>query len=267
MQLCIVYERKNDDEIILYKLAKKYFKKVLLVSLADLCVINNNLYYRNISFRGFDALLFRIQHLSFLYSILRYVNGYTPITEECVITLSNRLVFFDTLKRNGVPIPKYFYCSVKVAKKYLNHISLPFVIRVNDNVMLVKTEKEAKSAIDAVSTVEKFISVEEYSPSMYKVFLLNKKIIFGLKKDKPRKMNKDVRKICEKVIETLKTDFCMIELNKNKQVVDVVISPNIKSITHNKEVHEKLIQHIFTMAEVSQKHLIEKIIDYLCFRT
>ncbi len=263
MRLCIIYEQKNEDEMILYNLAKERFENALLVPMNDLYIFNEKLFYRNVSISDFDAVLFRVNNILMLYTFLKYINGYTTVCDEGLLLLLNRPLLFSALKSAEIPIPNHYYCSVNVAKKYLKLVKLPIAIRFKHNVIIAKSEKEAKTAIDAASTVCKFIDIEEYSQPYYKVILLNKKFIFAKKNGKIKSISKSLKKICEKIAEIIKTDFCMVELNKEKEVIDVHLSPPLKSLTQTTEIHEALISHIYNASEAKKKHFLEKLVEYL----
>ena len=217
-----------------------------------------------------------------LRSITRvlYHSSYMPIKADTFTIGHDKLLTHLSLQHSNIPMPAtYFASSTKAAKKILNKLNYPIVLKFphgtqGKGVMFAESFAAASSMLDALIALKQPFLIQEYIETGgvdIRAFLVGDKVVASMKRKAIRgelranihaggigeacSLDQATKRTAIDAASSIGADICavdMLESIKGSVVVEVNLSPGIQGITKATgiDIADKIAKYLFEKSEV-----------------
>ena len=252
MSLCIIGWGKTESNLMLLEEAKKRFGSVFFVPIDGIGIGLNeefSISYRNSDILKFDAVFSRIpkKYYSYAYQLLSLFpkETYMPVKPISYLIAEERFFLLTVLRKRGVPtLNLHLARSSKAAYRIIEHANYPFIIRSPEKKtgIYVKKESEAKGIIDALTSINQPVLVEEHVNDMVSVFVAEPDILAALKKKskefdvvfgegemKKEKINKETEQLAIEAANAIEAQIVRVDISRNPEprIVNIELNPSL----------------------------------------
>lgn len=190
-ELCIIGEEKSATNIKLLEEAKKQFDSVFFVPLEGIGVGLTDRFsitYRTTNLLRFPVVLARIprKSCSYAYQLLSLFppETFMPVKPISFLLADERFFLLTVLRKRGIPtLNLHLAKSKKAADRILNG-NYPLIIRVPEKKtgVIVESRGEAKSIIEALTSLNQSILIEDVVKDMVSVYVAAPDVVAAVKK-------------------------------------------------------------------------------------
>jgi len=250
--LCIIGQEKSETNLRLLEEAKKKLSSVFFVPIDTIAIGLTDRFsiaYRTTDLLKFFAIFPRIPKgfCSYAYQLLSLFppETFMSIKPISFLLADERFFMLTVLRKRGVPtLNLHLTRSINAANRIIENSKFPLVIRSLDKKtgVTVKNKAEAKSVIDALTSLKQPILLEELVKNMISVYVAEPNVIAVVKK-KTKEMDVlfakgDYKKYGLKAEEKqLALDAAKaidaqvaridISLNSKPKVINIELNPNL----------------------------------------
>jgi glutathione synthase/RimK-type ligase-like ATP-grasp enzyme len=190
--LCIIGQEKSESNLKLLEEAKKEFSSVFFVPIDSISIGFKEIF--SITYRSADLLKFysifpRIpRHFcSYAYQLLSLFPSETfmPIKPISFLLADDRFFMLTVLRKRGIPtLDLQLTRSTNAAENIIDKSKFPVVIRSLDKKtgVTVNNKTEAKSVIDALSSLKQPILIEDLVKNMISVYVAGPNVLAAVRK-------------------------------------------------------------------------------------
>ena len=273
--ICIIgSQRRNYTDIHMIKNAKKYFDSVFFIPIKAirLEMIGDKLTpkYRDINIEDFGTIIMRIpqRYYDLAAVILDSLAGVTKIqSAESFRTVSNKVLMFKKLAKEGIKIPKICFITDPKSSQYaLRKLNFPILVQnplEKEKRTIANSSREAKDIIDTFESLNQPIILEETKKDskIVKVYVAGNKVIRAISGNEMVILSKTKRKIAFSACKAIGTLYARIDMIDNN-VIDVDISPLLQSVNRiDKKIVENIIKRIEYVSGLEKGGIVVRLID------
>ncbi|MCD6495796.1 MAG: hypothetical protein J7K54_00845 [Candidatus Aenigmarchaeota archaeon] len=252
MSLCILGQQKTESNLKLLEESKKRFGSVFFVPIESIGVgLNSNfaITYRTSDLLKFDAVLPRVprEFYSYAYQLLSLfpTKTFMPVPPIAFLLASERFFMLTVLRKRGIEtLHLHLARSVKAAERILKTLDFPVVLRVptQKTGVTVKSRTEAESVIEALSSLNQPILIEDVVKDLVSVYVAKpdaiaavKKVtkdqdyVFGPGEFRKQKISVDIRQLALETAEAIDTHIVRVDMSVKREpvVVNIELNPDL----------------------------------------
>lgn len=278
--LCVIAQEKSDSNIKLLEEAKKKFDSVFFVPLDSIAVGLTDKFsitYRTTDLLRFPAVFARIpsEFSSFGYQLLSLFpqNTFMPIRPLSFLLTEERFFLLTVLRKRGIETLNVRLArSKKAADRVIEETPFPFIIRIPDKKtgVIVNSKLEAKSIVDALSSLDQAILFEQIIEEVVSLFVAGSDVITAVRKKskekdivfsqgeyKSVKISLELEHLALEAVKTIDAQVARVDIAPGKEpcVVNVNLNPQliVPSQVTGVNIPEKIIESISDSFDIHLK--------------
>ena len=250
--LCIIGQEKSESNLKLLEEAKKKFSSVFFVPIDTIAIGLTDKFsiaYRTTDLLKFYAIVPRIPKTfcSYAYQLLSLFppETFMSIKPISFLLADERFFMLTVLRKRGIPtLNLHLTRSTKAADRIIEKSKFPLVIRSLDKKtgVTVKNQAEAKSIIDALTSLKQPILLEELVKDMISVYVAEPDVIAAVKKKtkemdvifakgdyKKYKLGAEEKQLALDATKAIDAQVARIDISLNSipKVINIELSPNL----------------------------------------
>jgi len=269
--LCIIGHEKSETNLKLLKEAKKKFDSVFFVPIESIAIglkDDFSITYRTCSLLDFHAIFPRIprQFCSYAYQLLSLFPSETFMSIKPISFLlaDERFFMLTVLRKRGIPtLNLQLTRSVNAAERIVEESRFPVVIRSLEKKtgVTVNNKTEAKSIINALSSLKQPILIEEVINDMLSVYVTEpgavaatkkksqeKDLIFAAGEYRKHKITAEEEQLALETARAIDAQCARIDMciSPKPKVVNIELNPNLiaPSKVTGVNIAQKLIESV-----------------------
>ncbi len=257
MPLCIIGQKKSESNIRLLEEAKGLFSSVLFVPIEGIRIGLKDefrIYYRTTDLLKFDAILPRIpkKYHSYAYQLLSLFppETFIPIKPITFLISEERFFLLSVLRKRDIPtLNIHLARSTVAAQNILESAEFPLILRVpgKGSGVVVETLSEAKGVIEAITSLDQPILIEDIVKDMISVYVIHPDVLAAIKKTSEEKdiifsagkiknignIKPEIKQLALETAEAIDTQMARVDisLNSEMKVVNIDLNPNLMSVS------------------------------------
>ena len=278
----------SKSSLMIIESMKKYFDSVDSIDLRDVEVNLGagklDVLYEGKNLPQYSCIYTRgsFRYAPLLRCITRtlYMSSYMPIKAETFTLGHDKLLTHLALQHFKIPMPKtYLASSTKAAKKVLNEVNYPIVLKFphgtqGKGVMFAESFAAASSMLDALIALKQPFLIQEYIETGgidIRAFVIGDKVAASMKRKavrgemranihaggtgEPCILDEKTKRIAIQTAESIGAEICavdMLESPKGPLVIEANLSPGLQGITQATGINvaDKISKYLFEKSEI-----------------
>jgi hypothetical protein len=271
-ELCIIGQEKSESNLKLLEEAKKRFGSVFFVPINSIGIGLTDRFsitYRATDLLRFPAIFARVPKnlCSYAYQLLSLFppETFMPIKPISYLLIEERFFLLTVLRKRGVETTNLRLArSKKAAERIIGENSYPLIIRVPEKKsgVIVESQTEAKSIVDALASLDKSILIEDVVKELVSVYVASpdviasvkkktkdKDLVFGHGEYKEVKTGIEIEHLALEAASAVEAQTARIDisLDSEPKVVNIELTPNltIPSSATGINIPRKIINSVY----------------------